>query len=156
VKLTLGCGAKVLSAADGWLNHDRTRRPGIDLAFDLARFPWPVKRLRGAVEEILAEDVLEHLPKELMVRVMDECWGLLIPDGMMDIQLPMFGTFNHLADLTHCWGGSVETFDLLDPDTVVGGKNPWYTDRRWKILEKRQDAPGQGFNCHFRLQKRMT
>jgi hypothetical protein len=154
VKLTLGCGNKVKPTADGWLNHDKIRRPGVDLAFDLGRFPWPVKHLRGSIEYLLAEDVLEHIPCEKLLTVMDECWGLLIPGGTMDIQVPLFGSFNHLADLTHCRGFSVDSFDLLDPDTPVGSRQNYYTTRTWTILEKRQDEPGRGFNVHFRLQKR--
>lgn len=153
MKLTLGCGSKIRK---GWLNHDRTPRPGIDIAFDLSRFPWPVERLRGQVDEILAEDVLEHISCDKTLAVMDECWALLRPDGTMTIQVPVFGSSYHLADLTHCRGFSLDTFDLLDPDTAIGQKNPWYTSRRWRILEKRRDATplDRGCNLHFRLAKR--
>ena len=152
MKLTLGCGSKV--QGEGWLNHDRARRLGVDLAFDLGIFPWPVKHLRGSVEHILAEDVLEHVPAHLTLAAMDECWTLLKDGGTMEIQVPIFGTYNHLADLTHCRGFHIESFDILDPETRLGRINPWYTTRRWKILEKRQDEPGQGFNLHFLLRKR--
>jgi len=152
MKLSLGCGHKLQGA--GWLNHDLTRRAGVQLAFDLAEFPWPVANLLGKIEHILANDVLEHIPAHLTLKAMDECWALLTPTGTMEIQVPIFGGRNHLADLTHCRGFSLESFDLLDPDTPVGKHNPWYTTRRWKILSRSQDEPGRGFNLHFLLQKR--
>lgn len=152
MNLSLGCGHQLQGA--GWLNHDRTPRPGINLAFDLAVFPWPVIHLHGKIQHILAEDVLEHIPAHLTLRAMDECWQLLTPTGTMEIQVPIFGARNHLADLTHCRGFSLESFDILDPDTRTGSKNPWYTARRWSILVRRQDEPGHGFNLHFTLRKR--
>lgn len=152
MNLSLGCGHKLRGA--GWLNHDRTPRAGIDLAFDLASFPWPVQALRGKIKHILAEDVLEHLPAHLTLAALDECWGLLTPSGTIEIQVPIFGGRNHLADLTHCRGFGIESFDILDPDTPVGAKNPWYTCRRWQITERRQDVPAHGFNLHFTLRKR--
>ena len=121
---------------------------------DLAEVPWPVANLHGKVEHILAIDVLEHIPAHLTLKAMDECWALLTPTGTMQIQVPIFGGRNHLADLTHCRGFSLESFDLLDPDTPVGKHNPWYTTRRWRILSRDQDKPGRGFNLHFSLQKR--
>ena len=153
MKLSLGCGHKL--QGHGWLNHDRTLRDGVQLAFNLAEFPWPVAHRHGEIEHILAEDVLEHIPAHLTLKAMDECWGLLTPTGTMAIQVPIFGGRNHLADLTHCRGFSLESFDILDPDTTTGSKNPWYTTHRWKILSRAQDIPGRGFNLHFTLQKRL-
>ena len=152
MKLSLGCGHKPQGA--GWLNHDQKLRAGVQLGFDLSEFPWPVANLHGKITHILAEDVLEHIPAHLTLKAMDECWALLTPTGTMEIQVPIFGGRNHLADLTHCRGFSLESFDLLDPDTPVGKHNPWYTTRRWKILSRSQDEPGRGFNLHFLLQKR--
>lgn len=152
MNLSLGCGRRIQPA--GWLNHDRTKRPGVDLAFDLAIFPWPVAHLQGRIKHILAEDVLEHIPAHLTLRAMDECWGLLTPTGTMEIQVPIFGERNHLADLTHCRGFCLESFNILDPHTLTGSKNPWYTTRRWTITSRRQDEPGHGFNLHFTLRKR--
>jgi len=152
MKLSLGAGRKIKGS--GWLNHDLVHHPGIDLAFDLGTFPWPVSHLHGKILHILAEDVLEHIPPHLTLKAMDECWGLLTPAGTMEIQVPIFGKRNHLADLTHCRGFSLESFDILDPDTRTGSLNPWYTTRRWSITHRRQDEPGHGFNLHFSLRKR--
>jgi len=152
MNLSLGCGHKL--QGPGWLNHDRTLRDGVQLAFDLGEFPWPVANLHGKIGHILAIDVLEHIPAHLTLKAMDECWMLLTPTGTMEIQVPIFGGRNHLADLTHCRGFSLESFDILDPDTTTGSRNPWYTSRLWKILTRSQDKPGHGFNLHFLLQKR--
>lgn len=153
MKLSLGSGHK--THGSGWLDHDRTKRDGIDLAFDLGVFPWPVGHLQGKILFILAEDVLEHIPAHLTLQAMDECWGLLVPGGSIEIRVPIFGQRNHIADITHCRGFSLETFDILDPNTTAGIRYPWYTTRRWDILDRRQDEPGHGFNLHFTLRKRL-
>lgn len=156
MKLSLGCGSKIRPAVDGWVNHDRLPRPGVDLAFDLSVLPWPVKDLRGHFDLILAEDVLEHVPCNLTLPVMDECWKLLAPGGTMLIQTPVFGSYYHLADLTHCRGFILDSFDIFDPETFIGSRNPWYTDCRWQIVSKTQDATplDRGANLHFVLKRR--
>lgn len=157
MKLNLGCGSVIRPKAEGWLNHDICLHDGVDRAFDLTQFPWPTGDWQGKVEELELTDVFEHIPAHLSIPFMNECWDLLIPGGIVRIQVPVFGTHCHLGDLTHCRGFSVETFDILDPDTAVGRRNPWYTSKRWRILERRQDTPPPkgGYNLHFVLAKRI-
>ncbi len=57
MKLHLGCGTKKLP---GWINIDSVKDVHPDLAHDLRNpFPYP----DFSVEEILAEDLLEHFDK---------------------------------------------------------------------------------------------
>lgn len=151
MKLNLGCGAKPEA---GWLNHNLTPGPGVDVAFDLTVLPWPLLRYIGTVEHIQARDVLEHLPN--LIPVFDECWRLLVPDGTMFVQVPEFGSYYHVADLTHCRGFCPDSFDILDPETMIGARNPWYTTRRWRIESKEQDTGplATGRNLRFLLRKR--
>ena len=153
LRLTLGCGAKVLADA---INHDRYPRAGVDLAFDMTVFPWPVDHLRGRLKHIIAEDVLEHIPPEKLIAVFDECWGLLADGGTMFVQVPVHGSYYHLADLTHCRGFCADSFDVLDPATTIGGKTPWYTTRHWRIDRKESDNKplDRGANLRFWLSKR--
>src|SRR6266542_6718465 len=79
LRLNLGCGVDTIA---GWLNHDRWKRPGVDVAWDLRERPWPFDA--ESCERILARGVLEHLPN--VIGFMDECWRLLKPGGVLVIQ----------------------------------------------------------------------
>ncbi|MGD9874978.1 MAG: hypothetical protein AB7T27_12035 [Kiritimatiellia bacterium] len=156
-KLQLGCGSKPMPGALGWINHDITKHsPHVDVAFDLRIFPWPIPEgeLYG---EILALDVFEHIPIECGIRFFDECWQLLVPGGTLFLRVPEFGSYYHLADLTHVRGFSLHSFDLLDPDSYIG-QNNFYSKFYWKILSRTRPFPDQplnkGRNLEFLLQKR--
>jgi 2-polyprenyl-3-methyl-5-hydroxy-6-metoxy-1,4-benzoquinol methylase len=90
----------------GWVNHDRTLHEGVDVAWDLREVPWPVAG--DTCEDILAQDVLEHLPD--VVPFMDECWRLLRPGGKLTIRAVLANSDNHWKDPTHVRGFVPESF----------------------------------------------
>jgi len=110
-------------------------------------------------EDTIREQLIAH-PSKFPVRLLDITAARPGPDpasAAPDNCLFAAATGDilvHLADLTHCRGFSLESFDILDPDTTTGNRNPWYTSRRWRIRDRAQDIPGRGFNLHFILQKR--
>lgn len=78
MKLNLGCSDRLLT---GWINVDIV--PPCDQVVDLAG-PWPWAD--SSVDEILAEDVIEHLPNKR--KTMNELWRVLKPGGVARIQVP--------------------------------------------------------------------
>lgn len=157
MKLQLGCGHKPLPPEEGWVNHDIARHsPHVDVAFDLRILPWPLDEKKQLFSEIRAVDVFEHIPVDLGIAFFDECWRLLEPDGILFLRVPEFGSRYHLGDLTHVRGFRPYSFDLLDPSTSTG-KNNFYTDKRWKILQKSCPAPTEtlatGRNLEFVFRK---
>ena len=84
MKLHLGCGTKKL---DGWINIDSVAACGPDLVHDISQ-PLPYADL--AVDEILAEDLLEHFDKYLRFVVFYEWARVLKVGGTITLQVPDF------------------------------------------------------------------
>lgn len=83
--LNLGAGVNLI---DGATNHDRHLRPGIDVAFDLIQFPWPIKDQEFHV--ITAFHVLEHIPIQYSLKFFQECSRILDQSGGLIIEVPDF------------------------------------------------------------------
>ena len=84
LKLHLGCGTKKLP---GWVNIDSVKEVNPDLVADLTK-PLPYPDL--SVEEILAEDLLEHFDKYMRFVVFGEWARVLKVGGTITIQVPNF------------------------------------------------------------------
>lgn len=69
----------------GWVNIDSVKGVGPDLVHDL-RKPFPYEDL--SVDEILAEDLLEHFDKYMRVQVFSEWARVLSIGGKITIQVP--------------------------------------------------------------------
>ena len=84
LKLHLGCGTNKLT---GWVNIDSVKGCGPDVVHDLTR-PLPYRDL--TVDEILAEDLLEHFDKYMRYEVFYEWARVLKLGGRMTLQVPNF------------------------------------------------------------------
>ncbi|MBN1869466.1 MAG: hypothetical protein JW847_02665 [Candidatus Omnitrophica bacterium] len=84
MKLHLGCGTKKL---EGWINIDSIEACQPDLLFDISR-PLPYGDV--TVDEILAEDLLEHFDKYMRFVVFYEWTRVLKIGGKMVLQVPNF------------------------------------------------------------------
>ena len=84
MKLHLGCGTKIL---EGWINIDSVEACKPDLVADISQ-PLPYEDL--TVDEILAEDLLEHFDKYLRFVVFYEWARVLKIDGTITLQVPDF------------------------------------------------------------------
>lgn len=151
IKLNLGTGNIVMP---DYINHDIIKhRPEIDIAFDLNDKDWTkvidwdgrvkeridleVYKIEG-FDEIRAWDVLEHLDDP--INFFDNCWRLLKEDGILDLKVCGWKNPNAHVDLTHKRPGfDIKSFDYLDPNTELGVEYGYYTDKRWKIIEKHYD-----------------
>jgi len=84
IRLHLGCGTKKLQ---GWINIDSVHACQPDVILDISE-PLPYKDL--SVDEILAEDLLEHFDKYLRYVVFSEWARVLKIGGTITIQVPNF------------------------------------------------------------------
>ena len=84
MKLHLGCGTKKM---EGWINIDSVAALQPDLVHDISQ-PLPYDDL--TVDEILAEDLLEHFDKYLRFVVFYEWVRVLKIGGTMTLQVPDF------------------------------------------------------------------
>jgi hypothetical protein len=84
IKLHLGCGTKKLS---GWVNIDSVASCSPDMIHDLNK---PLPYSDGSVEEVLAEDLLEHFDKYLRFYVFYDWCRVLKIGGTITLQVPNF------------------------------------------------------------------
>ena len=84
VRLHLGCGTKKL---DGWVNIDSVKECQPDLLHDITK-ALPFTDL--SVDEILAEDLLEHFDKYMRFVVFGEWARVLKVGGKITLQVPDF------------------------------------------------------------------
>jgi predicted SAM-dependent methyltransferase len=97
LKLNLGCGANFL---EGWQNHDQD----VDLVKPL---PWG----NASAQFILLEHVLEHFSSAPAYQLLEECWRVLVPGGVVRICVPDVTLVAGNADYNefmarHGWGNS--------------------------------------------------
>lgn len=84
MKLHFGCGTNKLN---GWINIDSVAALKPDLVHDITQ-PLPYGDL--TVDEILAEDLLEHFDKYMRFVVFGEWARILKLSGKMTVQVPNF------------------------------------------------------------------
>lgn len=88
-KLVLGCG---LDKREGYINIDIRSNVKPDLIHDLAK-PLPYES--NSVDEILAKDVLEHLPWRAVKGVLRDWFRVLKAGGRMYLQTPDLHVLAH-------------------------------------------------------------
>jgi len=82
MKLQLGCGTK---SRPDWTNLDVRHLPGVDIVHDL-NDSLPFKD--ETVDEILAEDILEHFPLAATERIFNDWIRVLKRGGEIEILVP--------------------------------------------------------------------
>ena len=122
MKIDLGCG---VNKPEGYVGIDTLK--GADICFDL-REGIPLDD--NSVEEVRAKDILEHMLDT--IAIMNECWRVLEPEGVLDIVVPRFPHVDSVKDPTHVRFFTVETFTeyFAGPDRLAGE----YGMRLWDIL----------------------
>jgi predicted SAM-dependent methyltransferase len=80
-KLNIGCGSNIVS---GWLNVDSAPSPGA-IYLD-GRKPWPYQS--NIFAAVLAEHVIEHVPKEDGMTLLTEAYRVLKPGGHLRVVTP--------------------------------------------------------------------
>lgn len=92
IRLNLGCADKILT---GWVNVDITPGPEVTVADLRETWPWA----DGIVDEVLAADVIEHLPDK--IHTMNELWRVLKDNGRAEIVVPTTDGPGAWQDPTH-------------------------------------------------------
>jgi SAM-dependent methyltransferase len=126
VKLNLGAGNDV---RDGFVNHDISKLPNIDVVFDLNSYPWPWDD--NSFEEVVAHDLLEHLDD--FMRAMEEIHRILSLDGLAKLSVPYWNSCARYIDPTHKIGLHEDTFKFFDPSSHYCQERFYYTKARFSI-----------------------
>ncbi|MFN3531093.1 MAG: glycosyltransferase [Candidatus Brocadia sp.] len=81
IRLNLGCGTDI---RQGYVNIDQRRIKGVNQIADVSNLPYKSE----SVVEVLANDVIEHFPREQTEAVLNEWIRVLRPGGILKIQCP--------------------------------------------------------------------
>jgi len=123
--LDVGCGRRKIPGAVG---VDVLAVPGVDVVWDLNRFPWPFED--NSFAEVNCSHVLEHLDD--VVKVMEEIHRIGAPGARIAIEVPHFSHPGAFCDPTHKHYFSYYSFDYFTGNPVY----PVYTDVRFAIKER--------------------
>lgn len=151
IKINLGAGSE---PTDGWTNVDWIAGDGIQVVHNLLETPWPFDD--SVADEILARDVLEHMPnftpdnKSTPIAFVEECHRILQTGGKLFITVPHWQSKNLWIDPTHVRGYDEKSMDYFDPDTDFGKWYGYYSDKKFKVTSVR--TPND--NVEFTLIKR--
>ena len=137
-RLCLGCGNSPLAIEGSGLtiNHGLRldpQRPWVTVAHDLNELPWPWED--NSFDQIIARSLFEHLRINLL-ESLDECWRILRPGGWIWLKVPYCCSERSYDDPTHYWRFGQGALDVFDPDTKAGQEYAFYTERKWRIIER--------------------
>ena len=137
MKLNLGCGKDIKPKDDGWVNIDVVPLDGVDVVWDITKFPYPFKD--DAFDYVYTRHVLEHIPHRVngncrdgLVLVMEELYRILKDGGIVKVIVPA-PNYDKLWNPTHC--------RLIYPSTFLyfSGKNKdsYYTSAIFDIIDNK-------------------
>ena len=134
-RLYLGAGRKSLA---GYTTVDVIQGETVDMAWDLAKRPWPWDN--DSVAAIVAEDsssILASIPLSFATRRA----RVMPAGGELFIRTPHHEGVSSWIDPTHRWHLHEQSFDYLDPERHWGKVHPHYTERKWRILHSGVRGP---------------
>jgi SAM-dependent methyltransferase len=149
--LNLGCGMRPNKTG---VNHDlHKHHPFVDVAHDLNILPWPWAD--ETFDAIKAWSVFEHLSRE-RVSIIDECWRILKPGGLLVVKLPYWKNEQAHDDITHYWFTNLHQFDQFDPTTERGEQYGFYTPFPWKLESSKFSNRGHSSIVHKLRKMRLS
>lgn len=130
VNLNLGCGK---FPEPGFVNVDKVKGEGVDLAVDLEETPWPWED--GTVRLVKAYHVLEHMSDPY--RFMGECHRILKVGCMLKVKVPHYScrsSFEHPDHKRHFalyFANWFPGWDLVDARLNYSATNGNYIPKLW-------------------------
>jgi len=137
VKLDLGCGS---SCAEGFVGVDVRPLPNVAIVADLTQ-RWPFED--SSIEAIRASHFFEHLAEPL--RTMDEAYRILVPGGMLEIDVPSTNGMGAFQDPTHRSFWNINSFLYYDRACPLGsmyGCNKWILHQVYEYNQRGIEAFG--------------
>ena len=128
-KLNVGCGTDI---KPDYINLDVVDLPGVDVAHDLTKFPWPFAD--NSFDTIDLINVLEHLPDT--IATLEELHRIARPDAKVMVRVPYWNSPDMLADPTHLRAFSERTLNFFDPAFPECKDRPYYSTARFNIMRK--------------------
>jgi SAM-dependent methyltransferase len=124
--LNIGCGTDI---RPGYINLDRVALPGVDVVWDITKFPYPFEN--DYFTTILLINVLEHIPDT--IKVMEELYRLCKPGATLTIRVPYWNSTQQHTDITHVRSFSEFSMDYFDPERPLGKRRTYYSTARFAV-----------------------
>lgn len=99
--LDLGCGKfkfKSSNPEDKVIGLDKFPLKGVNVTQDITR---PLPFASDFFDKVIAHHVLEHIYPHELFKVMNECWRVLKPDGLMSIKVPHSSSITAFGNIDH-------------------------------------------------------
>lgn len=109
--LDVGCGT---NKQDGCIGMDIQKVSGVDVVHDHEKIPWPFAK--ETFTRVSLVHVMEHVKPWLHVKLVDEIWRVLKPNGLLLMVMPYPGTVGHWQDPTHIKPWNEHTPKYFDPE----------------------------------------
>src|SRR3989344_3284343 len=91
-KLNLGCGTDI---RNGYVNLDIAKLSGVDVVWNLDKFPWPFKM--DEFDEIYAGSNILGFVTDFRKSI-EEIWRISKPNAQIYIESPMYPSVNCFSD----------------------------------------------------------
>ena len=112
-----------------WVGMDLQALKGVDIVWDAQEFPYPIPD--DVCLQVLLSHLWEHIEPKHRVRMMDEIWRIMKPDGQLLLSSPYYLSFGAMQDPTHYGCPNEATFGYFDPGYPLYGV---YKPKPWKII----------------------
>jgi SAM-dependent methyltransferase len=129
ISLDVGCGNNDIK---GWVGMDLRPLKNVDIVHDIQVFPWPLPD--SVCSRILMSHIYEHIEPKHRIRLIDECWRVIRPDGQLFLSSPYAMSMGAFQDPTHYPCPNEVTFTYFDPEKspILYGV---YKPKPWKLIK---------------------
>jgi SAM-dependent methyltransferase len=119
LKIDIACGQ---NKAEGFFGIDIAKAPGVDMVYDLEKFPWPIAD--NSVDDAICNHYIEHTKD--IIKFMDEIYRILKPGAKILIRAPYYNSVRGWQDPTHTRLISEATFLYYNKDWRLANKLDHY------------------------------
>jgi len=129
--LDLGCG---IYKRPGAIGIDLYSLPGVDLIWDLTKFPYPFPS--SSAKKIYLVQVLEHFKFPQQLKILKEAARILKAGGILELQVPHTYSIGSFQDPTH---QAFFTFHTIDYLTSGSSGYEWYPKNKLPLVLQKRD-----------------
>jgi len=133
IMLDVGCGRNCQS---GYTGMDKRELPEVKVVHDAEVFPWPLDD--ESCGRVVMSHFVEHVKPWLQIDLLNECWRVPEPGGLLMIATPYAASFGYIQDPTHCSPWNEATPEYFDPDCPlyrVYEPKPWKIEARSWVVQ---------------------
>ena len=137
MKINLGGGMKKIK---GWVNVDIRPFKEVDFVLNIGNTKLPFND--NSIDEILCDNVYEHLDADSLFFSIEECFRVLKPQGFLDVRVPKAGTRAFYIHPDHKTHFVEDTFGFFQVPGNEEHHDPHgYLKGFWHVQIQEQDNP---------------